>query len=119
MSAHSELIRLAAEMAQAKGMPSPYLEDHAFYVSTPMAERRRLIAIAQKAESQCQEWAIRLRMAADAIAADKSSVTPQVEQTGPYSTTGAPAAGLLFRLLLRQGRRGLARCQESVQPVRE
>lgn len=76
MSAYSELIRLAAEMAQAKGMPSPYLEDHAFYVSTPKAERRRLIAIAEKAENQCHEWAIRLRMAADAIAADKSQDQP-------------------------------------------
>lgn len=69
----AELLRLSAEMALARGMPSPYLEDHAFYVSTPKAERRRLIAIAEKAESQCREWAVRLRMAADAIAAGQSS----------------------------------------------
>lgn len=68
---HSELLRLAAEMAKARGMPSPYLEDHAFYVSTPKAERRRLITIAEKAENQCREWAVRLRMAADAIAASQ------------------------------------------------
>lgn len=77
MNAHSELIRLAAEMARAEGMPSPYLEDHAFYVSTPMAERRRLIAVAQKAENQCRDWAMRLRAVADALAADSASVTQE------------------------------------------
>lgn len=98
MNPYSELIRLAAEMARAEGMPSPYLEDHAFYVSTPMAERRRLIAIAQKAENQCREWAIRLRTAADAIAPDREeggeeSETGESEDEGMQAETPATEAG--------------------------
>ena len=74
--AYSRLIKLAAEIAQAKGMISPYWDDHKWYASTPLAERRRLIKLAENADSQCKDWAIRLRDAADAIRTPNPETKP-------------------------------------------
>lgn len=64
---YAELINLAAEMAQERNMPSSHYEDHGFYSSTPKAERKRLIAIAEKAGNQSKDWAMRVRAVADRL----------------------------------------------------
>jgi hypothetical protein len=63
------LIQLAAEMVRCSGMPSEFNEDHKWYVSTPMAERRRILEQASQANEQCRIWALELRKVADALSA--------------------------------------------------
>ena len=65
--AHGELIKIAAELALCTHMPSEYYSDHKWYLSTPMAERRRIVAENVKACDYSRELAMRLRAAADKI----------------------------------------------------
>lgn len=64
---YAELINLAAEMAQGRGMVSEHWDDHKWYRSTPMAERRNVIEAAMKANEQCRDWAVRLRAIANRL----------------------------------------------------
>ncbi len=66
---YAELTNLAAEMVNGKNMPSPYDDDHGFYASTPKAERKRLLGLAEKADRQAKDWAIRVKAVADRIGA--------------------------------------------------
>jgi uncharacterized protein YaiI (UPF0178 family) len=63
-----ELIALAAEMARGTGMPSNFAEDRKFYLTTPKAERRRILAEAERALETARVWAIRVRRVADRMA---------------------------------------------------
>ncbi len=65
--AYSQLIRLAAQMARGDGLMSSFYEDHKWYKSTPMAERRRIIREAVTVDSMCKEWAIGVKQAADVL----------------------------------------------------
>lgn len=56
------LIHLAAEMAQGKGMPSPYRDDW-----PTCWEWRHVRAAAEKAEAKAKDWAVELRQIADCI----------------------------------------------------
>ena len=69
---YAELINLAAEMARCAGMPSPLIDDAYFYRSTPVAERRRYRQVAERAEEQAKQWAVRLRAVADRLSSGKS-----------------------------------------------
>jgi len=62
--AHSELIKLAAELV--RGMGSPY-DDGQFYVSTPKVERRRIVSEIDRYDEQHKLWGIRLREIADKL----------------------------------------------------
>lgn len=77
MNPHRELIHLAAEMARGVGLPSESPEDRGFCKSTPLKERRRVMKEAELARETAKIWAIRVRAAADLLAADKS--TPRAE----------------------------------------
>lgn len=67
MSRKTELINLASEMVRGVNMPSPYSDDWSWYRSTPMAERRVVLARAEKASEQCKVWALAIRKIADSI----------------------------------------------------
>jgi hypothetical protein len=64
---YAELINLAAEMARSTNMPSEFWEDWKWYATTPIAERRKVLKAAEKANDQCRDWAVRLRTIADRI----------------------------------------------------
>ena len=66
---YAELINIAAEMVRGQNMPSPYYDDHGFYSSTPKAERKRILAIAEKADQQAKDWAMRVKSIAERIGA--------------------------------------------------
>lgn len=74
MNPHHELIRLAAEMVQGIGLPSEFPEDRGFCKSTPLKERHRIMKEAWLARETAKVWGLRVRAAADLLAADKSSV---------------------------------------------
>jgi hypothetical protein len=65
--AYSQLIRLAAQMARGEGLMSSFYEDHKWYKSTPMAERRRIVREAETVDSMCKDWAMGVREAADVL----------------------------------------------------
>jgi hypothetical protein len=73
---YAELINLAAEMAQGKDMPSPYWDDHKWYRSTPLAERRGVLKSAEKANDRCRDWAMRIRAVADRLSEQHSGDEP-------------------------------------------
>jgi hypothetical protein len=77
VEAYASLIKAAAQLAQGRGMISPYHDDHKWYVTTPRAERRRIIKLAEDADSQCKDLAMRIKGAADALMAASN---PKVEQ---------------------------------------
>lgn len=64
---YAELINLAAEMARGLNMPLCSYEDNGFYASTPKAERKRLTALAERADRQSKDWAVRVRAVADRL----------------------------------------------------
>ena len=70
-STRTTLIQIAAQLAQGKGMVSPYWDDHEWCKSTPMRERRRIIKLAQAADSQCKDLAMRIKYALDAETGEK------------------------------------------------
>lgn len=65
--AYSQLIKLAAQMARGDGLMSSFYEDHKWYKSTPMAERRRIVREAETVDSMCKDWAMGVKAAADAL----------------------------------------------------
>jgi hypothetical protein len=65
--AYAQLIRLAAQMARGDGLMSSFYEDHKWYKSTPMAERRRIVREAETVDSMCKEWAMGVKAAADVL----------------------------------------------------
>lgn len=68
--AYSALIKLAHEMVMGEALPSPFYEDHKFYVSTPMAERRQMVKQFEKVNDLAKDWAMRIKAAADAMNAN-------------------------------------------------
>ena len=66
---YAELINIAAEMVNGKNMPSPYDDEHDWCRSTPIKERRRLLALSEKADEQAKVWAMRVKAVADRIGA--------------------------------------------------
>lgn len=80
MNPHRELIHLAAEMARGIGLPSEFQEDHAFCKSTPLKERRRILKQAELARETAKVWAVRVRAAADLLAAETVDAAPEGEK---------------------------------------
>lgn len=70
MNPYHELILLSAEMARGTGLPSEFPEDRGFCKTTPLKERRRIIAELELSRQTARVWAQRVRSAADLIAAD-------------------------------------------------
>lgn len=66
-TAYGELLKIAAELARCSYMPSEYDDDHSWYRSTPIAERRRILEENEKACNHSRELAMRLRRAADKL----------------------------------------------------
>lgn len=66
-SAHSALIKLAVEMVRGTNMPSEFWDDWKWYSTTPITERRKVLKAAERANNQCRDWAVRLRMIADRL----------------------------------------------------
>jgi hypothetical protein len=64
---YAELINLAAEMARGKGMPSPYIDDYGLPKSTPVGAKCTMMEVANIAQDQSRDWAIRLRAIADRL----------------------------------------------------
>lgn len=69
LAVSSELIRIAAALAKGEYVPHEFDSDN-FYVSTPRAERRRIIAACEKIEEDCKVLAIKLRDLADRLNAE-------------------------------------------------
>lgn len=67
MTDKAELIKIAAELAMCKDMPSTVFEDWNFPKSVSMKQQCRVIGAAFQAHSQCKHLAVRLRMIADRI----------------------------------------------------
>jgi len=68
--AYSSLIKVAAILARGEGLMSPYYDDHKWYVTTPKAERRRIIREAENVDSLCKDLAMRIKGAADILRID-------------------------------------------------
>ena len=66
-SAKSELIKMAAEMAMCKNMPSWHFDDWGWPKGMQVTSWRKVFDSATKAEDQCKGWAIRLRKIADTL----------------------------------------------------
>ena len=62
-----QMIFLAAEIVRCTNMPSEHRDDWKWYATTPMAERRKVLKAAERANDQCREWAIRLRGISDKL----------------------------------------------------
>lgn len=73
--AYSRLIQLAAKMVRGEGVPREFDEGN-FYASTPMAERRRIVAAINNVEETHKQWATELRVIADEISAQSRLETP-------------------------------------------
>lgn len=66
-AAYGEVLKIAAELARCSYMPSEHDDDHNWYRSTPIAERRRVLEENEKACNYSRELAMRLRRAADEL----------------------------------------------------
>lgn len=63
-----EFIKVAAELARCEGMPPSDLRDWPITKSTTSRKLTRSIVIrTDNAESQCKEWAVRIRDLADSL----------------------------------------------------
>ena len=67
MTDKAELIKIAAELAMCKNMPSPFFDDWNFPKYMSYKQRCMVVFEAAIAEHQCKEWAIRIREIADRI----------------------------------------------------
>lgn len=77
---HHELILLAAEMAQGTGLPSEFPEDRGFCKTTPVKERRRIIAELELSRQTARVWAQRVRAAADLLAAENAALRARLDE---------------------------------------
>ena len=77
--AYASLINVAAILARGDGFMSPYYDDHKWCVTTPKAERRRIIREAEKVDSLCKDLAMRIKYAADAIRTPAPQSNPHSE----------------------------------------
>lgn len=73
MNAHSELIKIAAEIVGCKNMPSSIYEEWGWPKGMQITSWRKVCNSAFKAENQCKSWAIRLRKIADSITPDRAN----------------------------------------------
>jgi len=69
---YAALMRLSSEMARGVGMPSEHDEDHPWCKTTPEKERERVLAEAARANDQCRDWAIRLRVQIDKLSENRA-----------------------------------------------
>lgn len=84
---YSDLIKLAAELVRGQGLPTSY-DDGEFFVSTPQAERRRILKAVADTEERCKAWGVRVRHIADKLSkAIPARLT--CNQTYPMSTSEA------------------------------
>ena len=62
------LTRIADEVARGQNMPSMREPEHEFRRATPPSDRRHVIEDAERANDQCQQWALELLGLVDLIA---------------------------------------------------
>lgn len=65
------LTRIANELARAQNMPSRLESEHDFRRATPASDRRHVLEDAERANDQCQEWALELLGLVDFIGSAK------------------------------------------------
>ena len=63
--------RLANELARGQNMPSMFESDHGFGRATARADRARVIQDAERANGQCEEWALEVLGLLDALEAPR------------------------------------------------
>jgi len=63
--------RLADELARGQNMPSMIESDHGFHRATAQADRVHVIEEAQRANGQCEEWALEVLGLLDALEAPR------------------------------------------------
>ena len=63
--------RLDNEIARGQNMPSMIESDHGFSRTTPRADRAHVIAEAQRANDQCEDWALEVLGLLDALEAPR------------------------------------------------
>ena len=83
---YSELIKVAAELAQGIGFPSPYEEDWNFQKTTGPKDRRKIILAMEQTERTCADMAMRIKRAADAL---RATHQPTVSES-PSPTPAKP-----------------------------
>lgn len=63
----SELLKIAAEMALCRNMPSKYHDDWDWPKVMQITSWRKVFDASYSAENQCKDWAIRVRKLADSF----------------------------------------------------
>jgi len=63
--------RLAAELARGQNMPSMIESDHGFRPATPRTDRAHVIEEAERANDQCEAWALEVLGLLDALEAPR------------------------------------------------
>ncbi len=63
--------RLANELARGQNMPSMFESDHRFGRATAQTNRERVIQDAERANDQCEEWALEVLGILDALEAPR------------------------------------------------
>ncbi len=63
--------RLADELARGQNMPSMLESDHGFRRTTAQADRAHVIEDAQRANGQCEDWALEVLGLLDALEAPR------------------------------------------------
>ncbi len=65
------LARLANELARGQNMPSMFESDHGFCRTTTRIERARVIEDAERANHQCEAWALEVLGLLDSLEAPR------------------------------------------------
>jgi hypothetical protein len=63
--------RLANELARGQNMPSMFESDHGFGRATARTKRKRVIEDAERANGQCEAWALEVLGILDALEAPR------------------------------------------------
>ena len=79
----TELIRLAAQMACVRNMPSAHRGDWAFGAKTPKKVRRAVLAAAAAATDQSRQWAVALRGQINALKALDALAAVEAKRNAP------------------------------------
>jgi len=67
MTISNELIKLSAQMTLCKNMPSKYHQDWTFPKGLQITAWRKVFDAADKAEKQCQRWALQIKALAEEL----------------------------------------------------
>ncbi len=65
------IARLANELASGQNMPSMFESDHGFCRTTTRTDRARVLEDAERANQQCEEWALEVLGLLDSLEAPR------------------------------------------------